>query len=179
MKEYISEAGYRVIKSFRRSFALHIKNGEVVVKVPFFISKKTVEDFIDKHKNWIEKKNIKKRESLIDLTKLNDYKRNAKIYIPYRTKELADIYWLIYNNIRITSAKTRWGSCSSKKNLNFTYRLILMHKEIIDYIIIHELAHLKEMNHSRAFWDEVEKMMPDYKVHEKWLKENNDLYSIL
>ena len=178
MKEYISEWGYKIIKSFRNSMSLQIKNWQVIVRVPFFMHKKTVESFIDKHKSWIEKKTLWRRDSLIDLTKIKYYKNEAKNYIPLRVQELASIHCLEYNNIRITSAKTRYWSCSSKKNLNFTYRLILMPKKVIDYIIIHELAHLKQMNHSKAFWDEVKIMMPDYKKYEKWLKENSDLYTV-
>ena len=78
--------------------------------------------------------------------------------------------------MKINSARRRWGSCTSKKNLNFTFRLVLTPPEIIDYVICHELAHLKEMNHSSAFWKEVEKMDIDYKKHDRWLKENGDLY---
>ena len=170
---------YKIIKSFRCTLSLQIRNLEIIVKAPFFMNKKTIEAFICKHKNWIDKKINKRKKSLIDLTKIEDYKKTAKNYIPLRVQELALIHCLEYNNLRITSAKTRYWSCSSKRNLNFTYRLILMPKEVIDYVIIHELAHLKQMNHSKAFWDEVKIMMPDYKKHEKWLKENSDLYSIL
>ena len=74
--------------------------------------------------------------------------------------------------MKITSAKTRWGSCTSKRNLNFTYRLILAPQKVIDYVIVHELCHLRQMNHSKKFWDEVATIMPDYKVQEHWLKEH-------
>ena len=91
---------------------------------------------------------------------------------------------LEYKNIKITSAKTRWGSCSSKKTLNFTFRLIMAPTETIDYVIIHELAHLKEMNHSKKFRNLVEKFaekieLKNYRIHRKWLKENgNKLYYV-
>jgi predicted metal-dependent hydrolase len=79
--------------------------------------------------------------------------------------------------VRITSAKTRWWSCTSQRNLNFSFRLILTPPEIIDYVICHELAHLREMNHSRQFWLEVSKMDMEYKRHDAWLKKNWDLFS--
>lgn len=79
-----------------------------------------------------------------------------------------------YGRISIREQKTRWGSCSSKGNLNFNWRLIFAPEEVVDYIVVHELAHRKEMNHSRAFYDVVASVLPDYKVQEKWLKENGE-----
>jgi predicted metal-dependent hydrolase len=132
--------------------------------------------FIDKHKNWIEKRISQQWKSLIDINKIEEYKKQAKVYIPNRVKEIAEKYWYEYNTIKITSAKTRWWSCTSKKNLNFSFRLILTPVEIIDYVICHELSHLKQMNHSRQFWKEVSIMDIEYKEHDKWLKDNWYLY---
>lgn len=81
---------------------------------------------------------------------------------------------ITFEQFRIKEQKTRWGSCSGKKNLNFNWKLILAPKETLDYVVVHELSHLKEMNHSKAFWDEVEKWMPDYKKHIDYLKNNID-----
>jgi predicted metal-dependent hydrolase len=100
----------------------------------------------------------------------------AKKILPMRVEQLANRFWYNYKSIKINSAKTRWGSCTSQKNLNFTFRLVLTPPEIIDYVICHELAHLKEMNHSKAFRNEVEKMDKNYKKHDRWLKDNWDLY---
>lgn len=77
-----------------------------------------------------------------------------------------------YNSIRIKNQKTRWGSCSRKKNLNFNWKLLLAPAEIIDYVIVHELCHLRYMNHSDKFWAAVEQVFPSYKEHRKWLREN-------
>jgi predicted metal-dependent hydrolase len=74
--------------------------------------------------------------------------------------------------IRITSARTRWGSCSSKGTLSFTWRLVMAPLEVVDYVVIHELAHLRVKNHSQVFWDSVAALMPDYKRHVTWLKKN-------
>ena len=77
-----------------------------------------------------------------------------------------------YNKITLRRQKTRWGSCSSKKNLNFNWQLVYFEPKIIDYVIIHELAHLTHMNHSKNFWQLVEKYDPEYKKHVGWLKRN-------
>ena len=75
-----------------------------------------------------------------------------------------------YGRITIRAAKTRWGSCSGAGNLNFHWKLILMPDEVLDYVVVHELAHRKQMNHSPAFWAEVEKVLPDYRERRRWLK---------
>ena len=87
------------------------------------------------------------------------YKIEARKYIERRINFIAEENNLEFNKLRITSAKTRWGSCSSQKNINFSYRLAMAPIKTIDYVIVHELAHLKEMNHSKKFWTLVEKMM--------------------
>ena len=84
-----------------------------------------------------------------------------------------------YNRISMKFQKTRFGSCSTKKNLNFNALVALMPSEILDYVIVHELSHLKEMNHSKQFWREVARVMPDYKSKRKWLKENGTKYMML
>lgn len=100
------------------------------------------------------------------------YKGIAKKYLVKRTEQIASQLNLHPNKIKITSADKRWGSCSSKKNINFSYKLIMANEMAIDYVIIHELCHLLYMNHSRLYWNSVEKIMPDYKHYKKYLKAN-------
>lgn len=88
-----------------------------------------------------------------------------------RVQHFAALMQVEYQNITIKDQKTRWGSCSSKKNLNFNYRLLLMPASLLDYVVVHELAHLKEMNHSKKFWGIVEAVLPDYKQQRKRLME--------
>lgn len=102
----------------------------------------------------------------------NFYRVEAKHYLPPRVKELADTHGFNYNKIRIKNQKTRWGSCSTKRNLNFNMRLMMTPPDAIDSVIIHELCHLRVMNHSKAFWELVEKHCPDYRKWKKWFKEN-------
>ena len=101
------------------------------------------------------------------------YKYEAKRFISERVKQIADFNNISFNKIKITSAKRRWASCTSRRNLNFSWRMIMLPPEVLDYIIVHELAHLNELNHSRKFWIEVEQMMPDYKIYKNWLKNNS------
>ncbi len=102
----------------------------------------------------------------------NWYKAAARQALTERTRFYAQKFGLKYEKVHISSARTRWGSCSARGTLNFTWRLVMAPLEVIDYVIVHELAHLRVKNHSAAFWAEVAKMMPDYKIRRDWLKKN-------
>ncbi len=107
---------------------------------------------------------------------LEKLKKQARKAIVPRVEHYASIMNVEYGRIAIRAQKTRFGSCSSKGNLNFNCILALMPEEIVDYVVVHELAHLKQMNHSKLFWAEVEKVLPDYKKRRRWLKENGRKY---
>lgn len=100
------------------------------------------------------------------------YKKKAREYLDKQVKSLGSELQLLPRTIKITLAKTRWGSCSGENDLDFSYRLIMAPQAVIDYVIIHELMHIKEKNHSARFWSLVENTLPEYKRHRKWLKEN-------
>ena len=100
------------------------------------------------------------------------YKKKAREIIIPHVAQHAKALGLKYNKISITSAQKRWGSCNSNGNINFTYRLVMAPPGIIDYVIVHELMHLKELNHSEKFWENVASVIPDYKKHRKWLRDN-------
>jgi predicted metal-dependent hydrolase len=141
------------------------------------MSQKQIQAFLEKHQDWIEKHELTKQNSSLETQKIPQYKKLAKQTIPPRVEELALKYGFSYKSIKITSAMTRWGSCTSKKNLNFTYRLVLAPPEVLDYVIVHELCHLRHMNHSRNFWNEVALILPNYKNRSKWLKEHGKTIS--
>lgn len=96
----------------------------------------------------------------------------ARGLIEDRVEEYREIIGVEYNSIRIKDTKSRWGSCSSKGNLNFSYRIVMAPKAVMDYVIIHELCHLKHMNHSKEFWATVGQYMPDYEKQKEWLRVN-------
>lgn len=106
------------------------------------------------------------------------YKQEARRIISARVTYYAKIAGLEFKSVAITSAETRWGSCSSNKTLNFNWKLVMAPLEVIDYVIAHELAHLTEMNHSRNFWETVRRMYPLYREYRTWLKRNGDKLTI-
>jgi len=106
------------------------------------------------------------------------YKKEAKKVISKRVRFYSKLTSLKYKKIRITNANSRWGSCSAKSNLNFTWRLIMAPLLVIDYVVIHELVHLEHRNHSCRFWQKVKTILPDYETSKKWLKHNRYLLKI-
>lgn len=109
-----------------------------------------------------------------DLTALvkNFYTSRARAYLTDRAEFWSAQLGVSFNDLRIKNTRTRWGSCSSKKNLNFNWRIMLAPREVVDYLVIHEVCHLKQMDHSPKFWKLVERLDPDFKVHKKWLREH-------
>lgn len=114
------------------------------------------------------------REDMLSVEELRKLAKEAAAHIPVRAALFAGQMGVSYNRITIRNQKSRWGSCSSKGNLNFNCLLMLMPPDIIDYVVVHELCHRLEMNHSALFWKEVENVLPDYKKRRKWLKDNGE-----
>lgn len=100
------------------------------------------------------------------------YKEEARRILTEKVDYYGKFFSRSHENIRIKSMKTRWGSCSAKGNLNFNWKIIMAPEEVIDYLVVHELSHLVEMNHSANFYSQLSRILPDYKTHQKWLKEN-------
>ncbi len=105
-------------------------------------------------------------------------RKEAKKYISKRVMALAAAHGFEVKKVTIRNQSTRWGSCSGRGTISMNWRLIFAPQEVLDYVIVHELAHLKQMNHSQKFWDVVAAMMPEYKVHRKWLKQNGDTLKV-
>lgn len=166
---------YIIVYSKRRTISLCIKDEGLVVRAPYGTSRERIESVIASHRKWIDthlEKYIERREKFASLTdeQVLALRKSAKSILPIKVKHYAEIMGLKYGRITITGAKTRFGSCSSKGNLSFSYLLMLYPEEAIDYVVVHELAHLKEMNHSPRFYKIIEEVMPDYKDRAKLLK---------
>lgn len=107
------------------------------------------------------------------------YKKRAAVILKERVESIAEKMQVTPNGVKITSAKTRWGSCSYTNHLNFTWRLIMCPPEVVDYVVVHELCHIIHKNHSNRFWKCVEGIDTAYREHEKWLKENRRLMEVI
>jgi len=125
---------------------------------------------------YFEMSESRKRKAAIIFK--NFYKNEAYNFTEKMVKEYGKVFNLRHKNIKITSARTRWGSCSNKGDLSFSWRLIMSPPEVVEYVVVHEMAHLKHGNHSRKFWMEVKKMLPDYEIRKKWLKNNGHLLTL-
>lgn len=112
----------------------------------------------------------------IDRKQIERLAQEALVVIPEKAQAYAKVVGVRYNRITIRNQRTRWGSCSSKHNLNFNCLLMLMPEAVLDYVVVHELCHLKQMNHSKAFWAEVERVLPNYREPKAWLKGNGWKY---
>ena len=178
----------KIIRSNRKTLAIQINPDlSVTVRAPMYAPQSDIERILREKEGWIQKyiekireQEAKKKETQGESVE-SEYLTNEEIkkladkalqHIPKRVSYYAKQIGVTYVKITIRNQKTRWGSCSSKGNLNFNCLLMLTPPEVIDYVVVHELCHRKEMNHSGVFGVEVEKVLPNYKEQVKWLKEN-------
>lgn len=171
----MNEITYQIVRSDRRTTAIRIEpDGTVLVRCPRFLSDRRVGELVKSKESWIRKKlaQMPKAAERISQKKLLELSEQAKHYIPERIAHYADLMGVSYGRITIRSQRTRWGSCSSKGNLNFNCLLMLAPPQVVDYVVVHELSHRLHMNHSEHFWATVERYMPDYALWRKWLKTN-------
>ena len=170
---------YYLVKSDRSTCQIQVKtDGSIIVRAPKKMKQKDIDAFVLERSEWIEKAQEKVRAAReraekyppLGESEIKALAKEAMIRIPARVEYFADIIGVEYGRITIRNQKTRWGSCSGKSNLNFNCLLMLTPDEIVDYVVVHELCHLKEMNHSPRFWAEVERVLPDYKERRLWLK---------
>lgn len=170
---------FKIIRTNRKTLALEIaSNASLIIRAPRLMPLFLIKNFIKKKQNWIIKKQnlIKKRNKNIESIKVSSIsKEEALEKITKKVKHYSSLSGFKYKNIKITSAQKRWGSCTFQNNLNFPKKLALAPDKIIDYVVIHELCHIKEKNHSSKFWQEVAQIMPDYKIYRHWLKQNGYL----
>lgn len=169
---------YDVIKTKRKTLALEITTeGKVIVRSPLRCNDKIIEAFVLKHDDWI-RRNLEKceqRRKNAEPFEINEADRDkyiclAKEYLPKRTAYWSNITGLTPSYIKITSAQKRYGSCNGKNGICYSYRVMAYPEKAIDYVIVHELAHIKHKNHGTEFYKLIEKYLPDYREYEKILK---------
>ncbi|MDD7738453.1 MAG: SprT family zinc-dependent metalloprotease [Fusicatenibacter sp.] len=178
------DISYEIIYSARKTIALQIRpDGSLVVRAPKRTGKKRIEALLAEKQDWI----VKSRETI--LRQKEEKKKHeldpkeraraidqARQVLAQKTAFYAARMGVTYGRITVREQKTRWGSCSSAGNLNYNWKLVLMPEPVLDYVVVHELAHRKEMNHSPAFYRVVEQVLPDYRIPKKWLAEHGREY---
>ena len=226
----INNIEYEINKGKRKNIYLQIKNGKVIVKVPYYVTNKQIEEIVYKKSNWIQKSLKKYNQKNNELKKYQEgeiYKILGKEYIlkinyeetnqikvditdcniiinlpftykmepnlsnkiekiinkmymqiiqkqlDYTMKKVTNMVGLAPKKYRVRDMKSAWGSCSSTKNISIALKLIEYSPKAFEYVVLHEVCHLKHMNHSKQFWQMVEGYMPDYKKYKKELNSSN------
>ena len=168
---------YKRVECRGKTLSLHIDETlQVVVRAPRWVPKAEVDRFVQSHESWIQKATERQRrrneqEALLTEKRITELKALAKAELPRRTAYFAKIMGVTPKSVKITSAKKRFGSCSGQNGICYSWRLMLYPKEAVDYVVVHELAHIRQKNHSPAFYREIEKFLPDYKARAKLLKD--------
>ncbi len=177
----LGEIRISVIRSARKSLGLEVRDANTVLaRIPTRVSDRELKAFVENHRSWILEKTavMAEREEnrkstpapLPELLSKTDWMK-IQLKIGKRVRHYCETMGVTVGYVTVKSQKTRWGSCSAKGNVNFNYQLAFLPDKLLDYVVIHELAHRRHMNHSRAFWAEVEKYCPDYLERREQLKE--------
>lgn len=177
----LGEIRISVIRSARKSLGLEVRDANTVLaRIPTRVSDRELKVFVENHRSWILEKTAvmaereEKRKStpapLPELLSKTDWMK-IQLKIGKRVRHYCETMGVTVGYVTVKNQKTRWGSCSAKGNVNFNYQLAFLPDELLDYVVIHELAHRRHMDHSMAFWAEVEKYCPDYRERREQLKE--------
>ena len=171
---------YKLIRSRRKTLSMELRPEGLVVRAPLRATNGQIESFVEQHRQWIlqhrEQMERQKQQAAefppLTGAELQELAERARRYIPERVRYYAPRVGVDYGSIAIRCQKSRWGSCSSKGNLSFNCLLMLTPPEVIDSVVVHELCHRKEMNHSAAFYAHVLRVFPEYRTWRRWLKGN-------
>ena len=177
----LGEIRISVTRSARKSLGLEVRDANTVLaRIPTRVSDRELKVFVENHRSWILEKTAvmaereEKRKStpapLPELLSKTDWMK-IQLKIGKRVRHYCETMGVTVGYVTVKNQKTRWGSCSAKGNVNFNYQLAFLPDELLDYVVIHELAHRRHMDHSMAFWAEVEKYCPDYRERRERLKE--------
>ena len=183
-EELVKIAGLSVllVRSSRKTLAVQIRaDGTVIARAPLRMPKDRILYFLSEKASWIrmQQGRMQEREKMrqqarihLDAAQEKELRERAKSVLAQRTAYFARQVGVTYGRITVRDQKTRWGSCSQTGNLNFNFRLILAPLEVLDYVVVHELCHRRQMNHFAQFWQEVARVLPDYRERKAWLTEN-------
>ena len=168
-----------ILRSSRKTLALEIRrDGTLLVRAPGNLPRREIQRFLREKEDWI-RRHLAQMEQRREAARepyspeqLRAFADRAKEIIPQKLSHFAPLVGVDYGKVTIRSQHSRWGSCSSKGNLNFNCLVSLCPPEVVDYVVVHELCHRKQMNHSAAFWSEVERVLPDYRLRKQWLKDH-------
>ncbi len=170
-----------IIRSRRKTLSIEVTHDlRVVVRAPNRLSRSDIGYFINEKHKWIEK-HLESMKSRVGQSteypkftdaELAELKSRALPMITERVARFAPMVGVDYGRVTVRGQTTRWGSCSAKGNLSFNCLLALVPPEVLDYVVVHELCHRREMNHSARFWAEVGRVLPDYAARRRWLKQN-------
>ena len=166
---------YQLIRSERKTVSLQItQEGELVVRAPKRMAKAEIDRFVESKRGWIEKHAQNREQDVPKMTEaeFDTLVRHALEVIPEVVARFAPVVGVTYGRITIRNQRTRWGSCSAQGNLNFNCVLMRAPDDVVEYVVVHELCHRKEMNHGPKFWTEVERVLPNYRESRKWLSVN-------
>jgi len=167
-----------LVRSRRRSISLEVKDdATLIIRAPRFVPQSFLDELLVKKSSWIEKRRAQalRRRQFRNQIDIKACRAKAAELIPQRVAYYSGLTGISYLRVKINSAKKRWGSCSARGNLNFSWRLALAPLEVIDYVVVHELAHIIHRNHSKRFWALVSKLYPNYKTCRKWLRHDGHL----
>ncbi len=184
MKTLSEGVSYSIVRSSRKTMAIQVKrDGTVTVRCPMGVSGKRAEAFVREHEDWIEGrlKEVRKRQEnrlILTETQVRQYREQARTLLTEKTAFWAEKMGVTYGRIAIRQQATRWGSCSVCGNLNFNWTIVFLPEVLQDYLVVHELAHRREMNHSPRFWAVVEQQLPDYALRRRQLRNYENLVEV-
>lgn len=179
MHGYLSDPATRLIRARRKTLSIRItQEGNLEIRAPLGMPKGEIEAFLKEKAQWIETHRAKVlaeytqgQEAPLGEEEILTLAEQMRQCLPEKLNRHGASMGVTFGRVTIRCQQTRWGSCSSRGNLNFNCLLMLAPEEVLDYVVVHELAHRKQMNHSALFWREVERECPDYKKSLRWLKD--------
>ena len=170
-----------VIRSRRKSLSLEVRpDGRVLLRAPLWATQRQLEAFAEKNRSWIDRKQEEARlrqeaapvAPPLTEEELRALQKRGRVLFARRAARYAPLVGVDYGRISVRRQRSKWGSCSNQGNLNFNCLLLLAPEEVLDYVVVHELCHRLEMNHSPRFWAHVRRVLPDYERSRRYLREN-------